>query len=134
MQIRDRVAVVTGAGSGIGEAVARELARRGVRAVVLVDRCDRVLDLAHSINQLAGRPVAEGRVGDATDDRFRAGVYDDAVARHGVVHVCVPAAGVALDALSVKVDKATGKAVVYPARTFREVLEVNLVAPVYWAL
>src|SRR5262249_52934630 len=36
--------------------------------------------------------------------------------------------------LAVKVDKECGKAVVIPARTFREVTEVNLIAPVYWAL
>ena len=38
MKIEGKVAVVTGAASGIGEAVARELARRGVLAVVLNDR------------------------------------------------------------------------------------------------
>ena len=48
MQIKDRVALVTGAASGIGEAVVRELARRGVRAVILVDRSDRVFALAPS--------------------------------------------------------------------------------------
>src|SRR5207247_2253286 len=34
----------------------------------------------------------------------------------------------------VRVDKATGKAVVYPLATFREVTEINLLAPIYWAL
>jgi NAD(P)-dependent dehydrogenase (short-subunit alcohol dehydrogenase family) len=34
----------------------------------------------------------------------------------------------------VKVDKQTNKVVVYPLEMFRQVLEVNLVAPVYWAL
>src|SRR5262249_36508279 len=34
----------------------------------------------------------------------------------------------------VKMDKETGKPLVYPLPTFREVTEVNLVAPVYWAL
>src|SRR5262249_14059542 len=82
----------------------------------------------------AGRPVAEAWAGDTTDAGFRVRVYDELVARHGAVHVCVPAAGVARDALAVKVEKATGKATVYPAGTFGEVLEINLVAPVYWAL
>jgi NAD(P)-dependent dehydrogenase (short-subunit alcohol dehydrogenase family) len=46
----------------------------------------------------------------------------------------VPAAGITRDALAVKSDKETGKAVIYSVETFRGVLEVNLVAPVYWAL
>ena len=133
-QIENRVALVTGAASGIGEAVVRALAKRGARAVVLVDRSDRVLDLARSVNEAAGRQVAEARVGDVTSDDFRVGVFDEVVARHGPVHICVPAAGITRDALSVKLDKATGKAMVYPARIFREVTEVNLIAPVYWAL
>jgi len=134
MLILDKVAVVTGAASGIGEAVARELAYRGARAIILVDRSDRVFDLARSINEAASRSVAEAKVGDTTNDAFRAGVYDDVVARHGVVHICVPAAGITRDALSVKVDKATGKAVVYQSELFRQVIEVNLIAPIYWAL
>jgi NAD(P)-dependent dehydrogenase (short-subunit alcohol dehydrogenase family) len=134
MLIPDKVAVVTGAASGIGEAVARELAYRGARAIVLIDRSDRAFDIARSLNESAGREVAEARIGDATDDAFRVAVFNDVVARHGVAHICVPAAGITRDALAVKVDKATGKAAVYPAELFRQVTEVNLIAPIYWAL
>lgn len=38
MEIRDRVAVITGGGGGIGSAVARKWAADGARAVVVVDR------------------------------------------------------------------------------------------------
>jgi NAD(P)-dependent dehydrogenase (short-subunit alcohol dehydrogenase family) len=38
MKIEGKVALVTGAASGIGEAAALELARRDVKVVVLVDR------------------------------------------------------------------------------------------------
>src|SRR5262249_50851865 len=110
------------------------LARRGVRAVVLVDRSDRVFELARALNESAGQAVAEAHAGDTTDEAFRTQVYDQTIARHGIAHICVPAAGIARAALAVKVDKATGQALVYPARTFREVLEVNLIAPIYWAL
>lgn len=134
MLIPDKVAVVTGAASGIGEAVSRELAYRGVRAVILVDRSDRVHELARSINDSKNKTVAEGVVGDTTDNAFRVGLFDDVVARHGVVNICVPAAGVTRDSLAVKVDKATGKAAIYPVENFRLVTEVNLIAPVYWAL
>jgi NAD(P)-dependent dehydrogenase (short-subunit alcohol dehydrogenase family) len=73
-------------------------------------------------------------VGDAANAEFRAQVYEQVSARHGVVNICVPAAGITRDALAVKIDKETGRPVVYPAKTFREVIEVNLIAPVYWAL
>ena len=42
--------------------------------------------------------------------------------------------GITKDALAVKLDKESGRAQVYPAEQFRQVLEVNLVAPVYWAM
>jgi NAD(P)-dependent dehydrogenase (short-subunit alcohol dehydrogenase family) len=134
MQIQDRIALVTGAASGIGEAVAQELARRGARAVVLADRSDHVFQVGQALDRAAGRPVAQVFVGDATDEGFRRAVYDEVTARHGLVQICVPAAGVTRDALAVKMDKTTGQAVVYPLKDFRTVLDVNLVAPVYWAL
>ena len=61
-------------------------------------------------------------------------MFDQASAKYGVVNICVPAAGITRDALAVKIDKETGKAVAYPVETFRQVMEVNLVAPVYWAM
>jgi NAD(P)-dependent dehydrogenase (short-subunit alcohol dehydrogenase family) len=134
MKIEGKVALVTGGASGIGEAVGLELARRGVKALALVDRSPKTAQVAAAINDAARRPVAEAHVGDTTDAGFRAGVFDQVVARHGTVHVLVPAAGITRDALSVKVDRETGKALVYPLKQFREVTEVNLIAPIYWAL
>jgi NAD(P)-dependent dehydrogenase (short-subunit alcohol dehydrogenase family) len=134
MKLEGKVAVVTGAGSGIGEALCGELARRGVKCVALVDRSERVLPIAESLNRSAGRVVATGFVGDTTEAAFRSRVFDEIASRHGVAQMCVPAAGIARDALAVKVDKATGKPIIYPIETFRTVMEVNLVAPIYWAL
>ena len=49
--------MVTGAGSGIGEAVSLELVRRGVKAIALVDQTDAVSHLAESIDQFTGKRV-----------------------------------------------------------------------------
>jgi len=134
MKIADRVAVVTGAASGIGQAVASELVQRGARWVVMVDRSDSLFELVERFNQNAGREVAEAKVGDTTNDTFRTQVYDEVRTRHGVASICVPAAGITRDDLAVKLDKETGRAEPYSITTFRQVTEVNLIAPIYWAI
>ncbi len=134
MKIEGKVALVTGAASGIGEAVAVELARRGVKGLALVDRGANVADVAHAINAKAGRSVAESMIGNVTDAEFRASVFTLVREKHGIVNICVPAAGITRDGLAVKVDKDTGRAVIYAQESFEEVTRVNLIAPVYWAL
>lgn len=134
MRIKDQVAIVTGGGSGIGEAVAREFALRGARCVALVDRSDRATEVARSMNESLGRMVAESFVGDVTNELFRAEVFDRLVASRGTPTICVPAAGITRDALAVKIDKETGRPSIYPRATFQQVLDINLTAPTYWAL
>ena len=135
MNVQGKVGIITGAASGIGQATAAELAERGVKALGLVDKSENVLRIARSINDMAGgAPMAEGFVGDVTDPAFRKKVFDHVQAKYGLVQICIPAAGITRDQLSVKVDKETGKAQTYPIDDFRAVLEVNLVSPVYWSM
>jgi NAD(P)-dependent dehydrogenase (short-subunit alcohol dehydrogenase family) len=110
------------------------LARRRVRALALVDMGDQLERVAAEINETSGRRVAFSYRGDATDETFRASVFDDISREFDTVTMCVPAAGITRDDLAVRIDKETGKARIYPVDRFRQVLEVNLVAPVYWAL
>jgi 3-oxoacyl-[acyl-carrier protein] reductase len=134
MKVQGRSAIVTGAGNGIGQAVALELAERGIGAVGLVDRNESVIRVARMINDRMDAPIAEALIGDVTDESFRRKAYDLMCSKHGAPRVCVPAAGITRDRLAVKVDKETGSASVYPIADFRLVCEVNLIAPVYWAM
>jgi 3-oxoacyl-[acyl-carrier protein] reductase len=134
MKINGSVAVVTGAGSGIGAAAAKELAQRHAAGVALVDRSDTVEGVVQTINDATGRKTAFGYVGDVTDSSFRSSVFVEMAERIGRVNICVPAAGITRDSLAVKIDKDSQRVAVYPVETFREVVEVNLIAPVYWAL
>jgi 3-oxoacyl-[acyl-carrier protein] reductase len=134
MEFSNRVAVITGGGSGIGRAVAAAMARRDVAAVALVDVNEAIQGVADTLNAEAGRTVAIPFQGDTTDERFRATVYDTMSAKYGAVSLCVPAAGITRDDLAIRIDKNTGKARIYPLEQFKLVVDVNLIAPVYWAL
>ncbi len=134
MKIQNKVAVVTGAAGGIGRALCRELAAREIRMLALVDRSDAVHEIAAEINKQTGRETAKGYPGSVTDDSFRRSVFDELHADYGTVQICVPAAGITRDSLAVKVNKETDQITIYPSDSFRLVTEVNLIAPVYWAL
>jgi len=135
MEIPGKVAIVTGAGSGIGEAVSLELVRRGVKAIGLVDLNSSATQLAGSISQFTNNRVhALACIGDVGDEGFRRQVFDEISAKWGAVRIFVPAAGITLDSLAAKVDKTTGKAALYPVEDFRRVVEINFIAPIYWAL
>jgi len=134
MEIQGKHAIITGAGSGIGMAVANELARRGVAGLGLVDRSEAVDVVARQINDQFGRPVATSHIGDVTCADFRAQTFDKIGSRNGPAQILVPAAGVTRDSLAVKLDKTTGKAEIYDEKMFQLVIDVNLLAPTYWAL
>jgi NAD(P)-dependent dehydrogenase (short-subunit alcohol dehydrogenase family) len=134
MEFTNRVAVITGGGSGIGRAVAAAMARRDVAGVALADVSEAIEDVADKLNAEAGRTFAIPFQGNTTDEKFRANVFDAITRKYGPVSLCVPAAGITRDDLAVRVDKHTGKARIYPLEEFRLVVDVNLIAPVYWAL
>lgn len=93
-RIEGRVAVVTGAGSGIGRATAKHLAMRGCR-VALADVAEAGLDSLAAELREAGRPCSQHKVDVADRDQMAA--FADEVAReHGAVHIVVNNAGVAL--------------------------------------
>lgn len=134
MEIKDRVAVITGAASGIGNAVCKQLAQRGVKKIGMVDLSDRIVQAAEEINSSTGKDIAIPFHGNTTDPDFRLKVYDSLCKSNETVNICVPCAGITRDALAIKVNKESHEASIYPLDTFRQVVEINLIAPIYWAM
>ena len=66
-ELNGRVAVITGASSGIGEATARALAARGASVALLARRADRVQSLADELSGAEGDAKALALEADVTD-------------------------------------------------------------------
>ncbi|MGF0171411.1 SDR family oxidoreductase [Streptomyces sp. Marseille-Q5077] len=89
-----RTAVVTGAASGIGEAVAVLLAEQGARVALLARRGQRLDELAAKIT--AGGGSALGVVADVTDDASVTAATERVHEAYGAVDLVVNNAGVML--------------------------------------
>lgn len=82
------VAVVTGAGSGIGAAIAHELARHG-HHVIVTD-----VDVASAIETASAIEGAEAQGLDVTDPNSSQALVESIVAQHGRLDVWVSNAGI----------------------------------------
>ncbi|MEU2631006.1 MULTISPECIES: SDR family oxidoreductase [Kitasatospora] len=89
-----RVAVVTGAASGMGAATAKLLAANGAAVALLSRREDRLKELAAEIGAAGGRALAVPA--DVTDQRSVDGAAERVAAELGRVDLLVAAAGVML--------------------------------------
>lgn len=89
-----KVVLVTGASSGIGEAVARRLAAEGHHVVLTGRRADRVDAVAAELRRDGRR--AEARTLDVTDRDAFAALVADVIGTHGRLDVLVGNAGVML--------------------------------------
>jgi short-subunit dehydrogenase len=91
MKFRDHVALITGASSGIGAAVARELAREGARLVLMARRRERLEALQAEL-EATGAEVAVD-VGDVTRRADLNRAVALAVERYGRLDIAVANAG-----------------------------------------
>jgi NADP-dependent 3-hydroxy acid dehydrogenase YdfG len=89
-----RVAVVTGASSGIGEATAKRLAASGAKVAVLARRADRLEKLVNEIEQAGGTALALAV--DVTDATAVRAAADRVAAELGTVDLLFNNAGVML--------------------------------------
>lgn len=88
----DKVILVTGASSGIGEAIARELGGAGAKMVLGARRLDRIEAIAQDIRSHGG--TAEARALDVTDRAAMAAFAATAVEKWGRIDVLINNAGV----------------------------------------
>jgi short-subunit dehydrogenase len=115
--LKGRVAVVTGASSGIGEATARELASRGA-AVVLASRDAGKLEaLRREISASGGRALAVKT--DISDAGSVEAMVREAVEAFGSIDVLVNNAGLGL----------SGRIAELRAEDLRYIFEVNTIGP-----
>jgi NAD(P)-dependent dehydrogenase (short-subunit alcohol dehydrogenase family) len=119
--LKGRVALVTGASSGLGQQFARGLADNGAAVTLVARRAERLNELQKAIEAAGGRAVAIEA--DVTDRAAMMRAYDAAEKAFGTVTILVNNAGIAH----------SGRAVDMPAEEWRKVFATNLDAVFFWA-
>jgi NAD(P)-dependent dehydrogenase (short-subunit alcohol dehydrogenase family) len=117
MRIEGACALVTGGGSGLGEATARELVRRGARVAIL--------DLERSPGASVAAELGRGAIfapGDVTSEEQVRAAVERAIAELGALRILVCCAGIGSAQRTVEKDGTP-----FDLRVFRRTIEVNLV-------
>lgn len=112
--IEGKVAVITGAGSGIGQALAEEMARRGARMVISDLNRERIEEVNDGIVKAGGNSTALTL--DVTDYEAVKAMIDGAFAEHGRIDYLFNNAGIAVG----------GDASEFTIEDWRRVIDVNL--------
>jgi NAD(P)-dependent dehydrogenase (short-subunit alcohol dehydrogenase family) len=93
-RLEGKVAIVTGAGTGIGEAIAHKFAKEGAKVVVNGLPDDPIADVEHSIKQYGGEAIAYG--GDVSEETYAQACVQAAIDTYGRLDILVNNAGVFL--------------------------------------
>jgi NAD(P)-dependent dehydrogenase (short-subunit alcohol dehydrogenase family) len=115
-----KVAVVTGAASGIGRATSILFAREGARLLVADQKTDGVNETARMITQAGG--IARAMVGDAGDEATVKSFIESAVSAFGMLDIVHANAGVSGG--SVPIFEQTEE-------YWRQILQTNLIGPFF---
>ena len=118
--LKGRVALVTGASSGLGTQFARALADNGAAVALAARRADRLADVKKAIEAAGGRAVAIEA--DVTDRASMVRAFDAAEKAFGTVTILVNNAGIA---------QSSRRAVEVTEEEWRKVLSVDLDAVFY---
>jgi NAD(P)-dependent dehydrogenase (short-subunit alcohol dehydrogenase family) len=119
--LKGRVALITGASSGLGERFAEVLAANGASVVLVARRADRLKALQDRITKTSGRAIAVEA--DVLDRNAMTRAFAQAEKAFGTVTILVNSAGIA---------HAT-RAVDITPEEWRRILSVDLDAVFFWA-
>jgi len=118
--LQGRVALVTGASSGLGRQFAKALADNGAAVALVARRVDRLADMKKAIEAAGGRAIAVEA--DVTDRAAMLRAFDATEAAFGTVTILVNNAGIA---------QSSKRAIEVTAEEWRKVLSVDLDAVFY---
>ena len=107
--IAGQVALVTGASRGIGAAVARELAARGLKVIGTATSADGAARIGAA---LADFPGCRGAALDVNDLGAAEALIEGIVKEHGALHVLVNPAGITRDMLAMRLKDEDWDAVI----------------------
>ncbi len=125
MQVKNSVIVITGAASGIGEAVAVALAAAGAK-VVLGDMSEEKLNAVKQNITSAGGEAAAIAVNVTEENSVRA-LMDFAVEQFGAINVVLACAGIIRDSFLITPDRETGKVKKFmTTEQWQQVIDVNM--------
>ncbi|MEZ5209974.1 SDR family NAD(P)-dependent oxidoreductase [Gordonia sp. (in: high G+C Gram-positive bacteria)] len=116
-----KVALVTGASSGLGVGFAKALAEAGADVVLAARRTDRLAETADAVRALGRRALPVGC--DVSDPAACTAAVEAAIAEFGKVDILVNNAGIASSVPATREDPAE----------FRQVIDVNLNGTFYMA-
>ena len=117
--LADKVALVTGASSGIGEAIALALGEAGAAVAVSARRADRLTGLVEAIEKAGGKAVA--LPGDMTVEAEAIKAVEDTVAQLGRIDILINSAGV----------MQAGGVIDCDLDQYRRVFDINMFATLY---
>jgi len=116
MEVRDKVAIVTGGASGLGKATARMLAEKGAKVMIF------------DINEINAKKTCEEigntckyAIVDVTDEASTQAGIKQTLDAFGALHICVNCAGTGDAARTV------GKQGPYPLDRFKRIVNLNLI-------
>jgi len=123
MELKDKVIAITGAGRGLGRAMALQFAARGAR-LALIDMGAEALDEAVALCAVEG-VEARGYVANVTDEAVVTETFAKIVADFGAINGLVNNAGITRDGLFIKAKE--GKVVARMGLdAWQQVIDVNL--------